>query len=31
MQGQIVRTFMEVAWWLPSKYQICLKNEKDKY
>ena len=30
MQGQIVRTFMEVAWLLPSKYQ-CLKNEKDKY
>ena len=30
MQGQIVRTFMEVAWWLSSKYQ-CLKNEKDKY
>ena len=30
MQGQFVRTFMEVAWWLPSKDQ-CLNNEKDKY
>ena len=32
MQGQIVRTFMEMemAWWLSSKDQ-CLENEKDKY